>query len=267
MGELADRVAGLEREVAQAREALRIVERLDEEIEDAGEEIRSVYEALCNLSWELDGEIADHNYMAVEGLAYEMWNLVDNEQLRRAIDTNALLSALRDGNSVPAASVSMLMSRAKDVKESHPTLTQEGLDEKCQASLDRAAGIWKEIYDDGSWDSEDERNDHLEDHMREARQEAISDRAMRAGRFLMVLCDYLAETVWPKVTDALREGNLESAARALKEASLAGKTAPAAYKLYEVNLSVQYETAPSSLGFAGEQLMAFESWLGAQGRG
>jgi hypothetical protein len=145
MGELADRVAGLEREVAQAREALRIVERLDEEIEDAGEEIRSVYEALCNLSWELDGEIADHNYMAVEGLAYEMWNLVDNEQLRRAIDTNALLSALRDGNSVPAASVSMLMSRAKDVKESHPTLTQEGLDEEFQASLDRAAGIWKEI--------------------------------------------------------------------------------------------------------------------------
>lgn len=75
----------------------------------------------------------------------------------------------------------------------------------------------------------------------------------------MELCDHLAETVWPEVTAALRRADLEEAARALKEASMVGKTAPAVYKLYEVNLSVQYESSPYSLGAVGEQLMAFES--------
>ncbi|MYU24381.1 hypothetical protein [Streptomyces sp. SID8352] len=109
--------------------------------------------------------------------------------------------------------------------------------------------------------------EEVADRMHEARQEATSDRAARAGRFLMELCDHLAETVWPEVTGALRRTDLEKAARALKEASMAGKTAPAVYKLYEVNLSVQYESSPYSLGAVGEQLMAFESWLGAEGRG
>ncbi|MEJ8652815.1 hypothetical protein WKI65_33320 [Streptomyces sp. MS1.AVA.3] len=231
------------------------------------EEVESVYEALRNLSWELDGEVADHNYAAVEGLAYELWNLVDSEQLRRAVDTITLLTAVRDGRPLPTVSVAALVNGLKDVRASHPTLTQEELDQAFRASMARAEGIWREIYDDGSWDSEDERNDHLADHMHEARQEAISDRAVRAGRFLMELCDRIAETVWPEVTNALREANLESVARALKEASMAGKTAPEVYTLYEVNLSMQYESAPSSLGAEGEQLMAFESWLGLQGGG
>lgn len=42
MGELADRVAGLEREVADAQEALQLVERVDEEIEAAVEVVESV---------------------------------------------------------------------------------------------------------------------------------------------------------------------------------------------------------------------------------
>ncbi|MEV6572216.1 hypothetical protein [Streptomyces sp. NPDC051577] len=267
MGELADRVARLEREVAEAQEALRIMKKVDEEIECAMEEVESVCEALLNLSGELDGEIADHNYPAVERCAYELWGLVDSEQVRRAVDTVALLTAVRDGGSLPAASVPTLISRLKDVKASHPTLTQEALDQEVQAATDRAADIWKRIYDDGSWDSEDERKEHLADHLREARQEAISDRAVRAGRFLMELCDHLAETVWPEVTDGLRGADLERVARALKEASLAGETAPAVYKLYEVNLSVQYESDPYSLGAMGEQLMAFESWLGVQEKG
>ncbi|MFJ5095319.1 hypothetical protein [Streptomyces sp. NPDC088557] len=66
MGELADRVARLEGEVTEAQEALRVVAKIDEEIENALEEVESVQEALLNLSWELDGEIADHNYSAVE---------------------------------------------------------------------------------------------------------------------------------------------------------------------------------------------------------
>ncbi|MEU9003784.1 hypothetical protein, partial [Streptomyces sp. NPDC048551] len=119
----------------------------------------------------------------------------------------------------------------------------------------------------GSWDSEGEREDHLADHLNEARQEAISDRAVRAGRFLMELCDHLAETVWPEVTDGLRGSDLARVARALKEASMAGETAPAVYKLYEVSLSAQYESAPYSLGAMGEQLMAFESWMGTQNAG
>ncbi|MFF7298731.1 hypothetical protein [Streptomyces sp. NPDC008265] len=267
MGELADRVARLEHEVTEAQEALRVVEKIDEEIESAMDEIESVCEALLNLSGQLDGEIADHNYAAVEGYAYELWGLVDSEQARRAVDTVALLTAVRDGRALPATSVDALIIALKDVKASHPTLTQEELDQEFQAAVDRAEGIWREIYDDGSWESEDERESHLADHMHEARQEAISERAVRAGRLLMELCDHLAETVWPEVTDGLRGTDLERVARALKEASLAGETAPAVYKLYEVNLSVQYESDPYSLGVMGEQLMAFESWLGVQEKG
>ncbi|MBT2452506.1 hypothetical protein J7F03_36735 [Streptomyces sp. ISL-43] len=198
---------------------------------------------------------------AVERYAYELYGLVDNEQLRRAADTVVLLTALRDGGPFPAAPVETHMKRLKDVKASHPTLTQEELDQEFQAAIDR-----REIYDDGSWDSEDERNDHLADHLHKARQEAISDRAVRAGRFLMELCGHIAETVWPEVTDALRAANVDGVARALRKASMAGETSPAVYKLYEVNLSVQYESAPCSLGAAGEQLMAFESWIGLQGK-
>ncbi|MEU8496701.1 hypothetical protein AB0C86_08215 [Streptomyces lavendulae] len=267
MGELADRVARLEHEVTEAQEALRVVEKVDEEIERAMEEVESVCEALLNLSGELDVEIADHNYPAVERCAYELWGLVDSEQVRRAVDTVALLTAVRDGRALPATSVDALMVGLKDVKASHPTLTQEELDHEFQLAMDRAEGIWREIYDDGSWESEDERKDHLADHLHEARQEAISDRAVRAARFLMELCDHLAETVWPEVTEGLRGTDLERVARALKEASMAGETAPAVYKLYEVNLSEQYESAPYSLGAVGEQLVAFESWLGVQGKG
>lgn len=267
MGELADGVARLEREFAEAQEALRVVQKIEEEIESAMEEVESVCEALLNLSWELDGEIADHNYPAVERYAYELWGLVDSERVRRAVDTVALLTAVRDGRPLPAMSVAVLMKNLKDVNASHPTLTQEALDQEFQAAMGRAEDIWKKIYDDGSWDSENERKDHLADHLHEARQEAISDRAVRAGRFLMELCEHLAETVWPEVTDSLRGTDFERVARALKEASMAGETAPAVYKLYEVNLSVQYESSPYSLGAVGEQLMAFESWLGAQGEG
>ncbi|MCH0538149.1 hypothetical protein I3F58_00940 [Streptomyces sp. MUM 203J] len=267
MGELADRVARLEREAAEAQEALRVAEKVDEEIENAMDEVESVCEALLNLSGELDVEIADHNYQAVERCAYELWGLIDSEQVRRAVDTVALLTAVRDGGSLPTVSVEALIAGLKDVEASHPTLTQEVLDTEFQTALDRAEGIWKRIYDDGSWDSEEARNNHLSDHMDEARQEAISERAARAGRFLMELCDHLAEAVWPEVTDGLRAADLERVARALKEASMAGETAPAVYKLYEVNLSVQYESSPYSLGAMGEQLMAFDSWLGAGGRG
>ncbi|MER5727117.1 hypothetical protein ABT084_01965 [Streptomyces sp. NPDC002138] len=267
MGELADRVARLEREVTEAQEALRVVEKIDEEIENAMDEIASVSEALLNLSGELDVEIADHNYSAVGRCADELWSLVDSEQALRAVDTVALLTAVRDGLALPAVSVDALMSGLKGVEASHPTLTQEELDQEFQEAMDRAESIWKKIYDDGSWESEDERKDHLADHMREAQQEAISDRAERAGRFLMELCDHLAETVWPEVTEGLRGTDLQRVARALKAASMAGKTAPAVYKLYEVNLSVQYESSPYSLGAMGEQLMAFESWLGVQGKG
>ncbi|MEU9007304.1 hypothetical protein, partial [Streptomyces sp. NPDC048551] len=179
MGELADQVARLEREVAEAQEALRVVDKVDEEIESAMEEVESVCGSLLNLSGELDGEIADHNYQAVERCAYELWGLVDSEQVRRAADTVALLTAVREGRPLPTTSVAALMSGLKDVEASHPTLTQEALDREFQAEIDRAEGVWKEIYDDGSWDSEGEREDHLADHLNEARQEAISDRAVR----------------------------------------------------------------------------------------
>ncbi|MDJ0379340.1 hypothetical protein [Streptomyces sp. G-G2] len=85
------------------------------------------------------------------------------------------------------------MNRLKDVKASHPTLTQEELDQECQAAVDRAEGIWKRICGDASWDGEDERNRHLADHLHEARQEAISDRAVGYGRTV----DGVRIMAWP----------------------------------------------------------------------
>ncbi|WP_432247878.1 hypothetical protein ACRAR1_08485 [Streptomyces sanyensis] len=140
MGDLADGVARLERERAEAQEALRVVERVDEEIESAMDEIGSVYGALLDLSGELDGEIADHNHAAVERCAYELWGLVDSEQARRAVDTVALLTAVRDGRPLPAASVDALLVRLKDVEASHPTLTREELDQESRTAMDRAEG-------------------------------------------------------------------------------------------------------------------------------
>ncbi|MFD9722776.1 hypothetical protein [Streptomyces sp. NPDC059072] len=264
MGELADRVAGLENELEEAREALGVVERIDETIELAADEVESVYGTLCNLSWELDGEIADYNYPAVERYADELRGLVDGAHLWRAVDTVLLLTAVREGHPLPEASIKTHMDRVKDAKASHPTLTQEELDTDFRAVMDRAENTWKDVFDDGSWDSEQQRQDHLANHLHEARLEAVADRAERAGRFLMKLCDHIAESVWPEVTAALRAADVEGVARALKQASAAGQEAPAAYELYVVNLSAQYESAPSSLGAMGEQLMAFESWMGLQ---
>lgn len=202
--------------------------------------------------------------MEVERCSYELRGLIADQELLRAIDTIGLCTALRSGGPLPASSIESRMHGLKDIHPSHPTLTQEELDREFKAALHRAEQTWNEIYDDGAWDSEDERSNHLADHLHEARQEAVSARADRAGRSLIKLCDHLAETVWPEVTAAARAADLERAARGLKEAFLAAETAPALYKLYEVNLSIKYESAPYSLGGVGEQLMAFESWLGLQ---
>ncbi|MFI2506093.1 hypothetical protein [Streptomyces sp. NPDC018972] len=59
-------------------------------------------------------------------------------------------------------------------------------------------------------------------------------------------------------------GDIEEVLETLAAVDAAGKEAEPAYKVYEVALSEQYESSPSSLGAVGEHLMSFESWLGTQ---
>ncbi|MFF3916280.1 hypothetical protein ACFYZB_22850 [Streptomyces sp. NPDC001852] len=58
-------------------------------------------------------------------------------------------------------------------------------------------------------------------------------------------------------------GDRERAVRALSAAWAAARETEPAYKLYEVNLSAQYESSPMSLGAMGEYLSDFETWLRA----
>ncbi|MFF1416777.1 hypothetical protein [Streptomyces sp. NPDC058280] len=47
----------------------------------------------------------------------------------------------------------------------------------------------------------------------------------------------------------------------LAAACAAAREAESPYKLYEVNLSIQYESSSASLGALGELLGDFETWL------
>ncbi|MEU2859651.1 hypothetical protein ACIQWL_03000 [Streptomyces mirabilis] len=264
MGEIADQVARLERLAEEAQEALKLSERIGEEIETRIEEVEGVYGALLNLSGEFDTYIADHDYMAVERSAYELQGLVDDRSLYRTIDVVLQLITLQDGRAIPGSSIEQRMEEIRKVEASHPALTEEELDREFNRTLEQADATWRSIWDDGTWDSDTSREQHRDDHLYEARQEAVADRALRAGRVLMELCEYIAETLWSDVTGGLRTGDAERVTRALKAAAIAGDSAPKAYKLYEVKLSEQYEANPYSLGAVGEQVMAFESWVKTQ---
>ncbi|MGW4727726.1 hypothetical protein ACWEQC_00745 [Streptomyces shenzhenensis] len=53
----------------------------------------------------------------------------------------------------------------------------------------------------------------------------------------------------------------ERAVQALAAASAAARATESAYKLYEVNLSIQFESSPESLGAVGKFLRAVRAWL------
>ncbi|MFD5031805.1 hypothetical protein ACFWM0_15515 [Streptomyces sp. NPDC058405] len=65
----------------------------------------------------------------------------------------------------------------------------------------------------------------------------------------------------------MESGDRERAVRALAAASSAARATESAYKLYEVNLSIQFESSPESMGAMGEFLSDAQGWLLSQKSG
>ncbi|MEV8594635.1 hypothetical protein [Streptomyces sp. NPDC052012] len=260
MGDLAKAVAELEEKVENVRELRKIVERLDTEIATRMDEIETIGSAVLDIHGDLDNQIAEYDYMAVEqSLAY-LRSLVDMEEVLPAIDAVLLLTALRDDEPVPDPTLPLSLFQNGDSWE-HPRLSQEDLDRDFQADLARADRRWEEIWGDHDWSDPDERDSQRAEDRADAEQEAIKERAHRAGTHLRELVDYIGDRLWPDLVEAVEAGDRGRAVRALAAACAAARETEPAYKLYEVNLSAQYESSPMSLGAMGELLSDAETWL------
>jgi hypothetical protein len=264
MGELAKAVAELEEQVEDARELRQIVERLDIEIAARMDEIETIGSALLDLHGDLDNQIAEYDYMAVEQSVASLRGLVEMEEVLPAIDAVLLLTALRDDGSMPDLTLPLSAFEAGDSGE-HPRLTQEDLDRDYAADLERADQRWKKIWGDHTWEDPDERDSQWAEHRAEAERQAIKDRARRAAAHVEELVDDIGGTLWPDLVEAVEAGDRGRAVRALAAACAAAREAETAYKLYEVNLSMQYESSPMSLGAMGEFLSDAETWLRSPG--
>ncbi|WP_030543810.1 hypothetical protein [Streptomyces albus] len=260
MGDLAKAVADLEEQVEDARELGHIVERLDTEITARMEEIEGIGTAILDLHGELDNQIAEYDYMAVEQSAATLRGLVDMEELLPSIDAILLLTALRDDEPVPHLTLRLSAFEDEGAWE-HPRLTQDDLDRDFKAELARGEERWERIWGDHSWSNDDERDSHRAQDRADDEQEAIKDRAHRAGQHIMKLVDHVGNEVWPSLVEAVQSGDREGAIEALAAACAAARESEPAYKLYEVNLSAQYERSPMSLGAMGEYLSGYETWL------
>ncbi|KOV24897.1 hypothetical protein ADK60_23230 [Streptomyces sp. XY431] len=252
MSEITDAVAALEEQAAEGRELRRTVERVETEIADHLDELRSIGSAILDLHFDLDNQIAEHDYSAVEQAVGTLGGLVDGAEILPKIDAVLLLTALLEGEPTPDLTVPIELFRAGETPTfEHPRLTQEDLDRQFQ----------KEMAD---WSEPDEQDDRwAEDHW-SAKQEAIRNRAHKAGLHLMELFDHIGDNLWPELIESVETGRRDDAVRALAAAAAAARDARPAYKLYEVNLSIQYEADPSSLGAMGEFLSGFETWLFSQ---
>ncbi|WP_414504784.1 hypothetical protein [Streptomyces sp. NEAU-L66] len=260
MGELAKAVADLEKRVEDVRELRKIIERLDTEIAVRMDEIETIGSTLLDLHGDLDDQIAEYDYTAVEQSVASLRGLVDMEEVLPAIDAVLLLTALRDDESVPDLTLP-LSSFEIDGSWEHPRLTQEELDRKFEAEMARAEQRWEESWADHAWADPDERESQRAEDLARAEREAIENRAHRAGTHIMKLVDYIGDTLWPDLVEAVEAGDRERAVQALAAACAGARDAEPAYKLYEINLSAQYESSPMSLGAMGEFLSDFETWL------
>ncbi|MGW7574988.1 hypothetical protein [Streptomyces sp. NPDC054765] len=260
MGELAKAVADLEKQVEDVRELRKIIERLDTEIAARMDEIETIGSTLLDLHGDLDDQIAEYDYTAVEQSVASLRGLVDMEEVLPAIDAVLLLTALRDDESVPDLTLP-LSSFENDDSWEHPRLTQEDLDRKFEAEMARAEQLWEESWAAHTWADPDERESQRAEDLARAEREAIENRAHRAGTHIMELVDYIGDTLWPELVEAVEAGDRGRAVQALAAACAGARDAEPAYKLYEINLSAQYESSPMSLGAMGEFLSDFETWL------
>ncbi|KUO12470.1 hypothetical protein [Streptomyces sp. DSM 15324] len=258
MSELTNLVAKLERQVREAEEAHRIADGVGEAYEDLLDEIRHISSTISELSWELDGHIADCDYSAVQRSVYEIRGATDADRLLPVLRQVLLLRALWEGATLPDPAAIESLPELPPEDMAHPTLTWEELRRDSQQELEEREASARRI-----WCDEDDEAE-LQDALDRARSEAIQDRATRAGRQLMKLCEYISEKLCPRLVTSAENGNIEEALKTLAAMDAAGQEAEPAYKVYEVALSEQYDHSPTSLGAMGEHLMLFESWLGTQ---
>ncbi|MEU9127456.1 hypothetical protein AB0D08_04940 [Kitasatospora sp. NPDC048540] len=217
MSEIAKAVAALEEQAAEARELRQTLERIEAEVDAHLDDLRGIGSAILDLHFDLDNQIAEHDYSAVEQAVGTLGGLVDVAEILPKIDAVLLLTALLEGTPTPDLTVPV------------------------------------ELFEAGE----------AEDH-RSAEQEAIRNRAHKAGLHLIELFDHIGDNLWPELIESVETGRRDDAVRALAAAAAAARDARPAYKLYEVNLSIQYEADPSSLGAMGEFLSGFETWLFSQ---
>lgn len=255
MSELIRLATELERRVREAGEAHEVADRLWNAAEVLLDEIRAVSSLLSELRFDIDGYVADDDYPAVERSAYEIRGVTDADRLLPVLRQAMLLLALRDGSPLPQPDALDSLPEVAPTETSHPVLSLDELlrdsDQELKSTEESLRRIW----------CDDDDASELEEHLHNAHIDAVRDRATRAGRQLMELCDYISEELCASLVGSTESGRTDDALRVLAAIDLAGKEAPKAYKVYEAALSEQYERSPSSLGSVGEQLTAFESWI------
>ncbi|WP_369392732.1 hypothetical protein AB5J72_38005 [Streptomyces sp. CG1] len=264
MGKLAEAIAALEESVKDSRSLRAIVERLDVEISMRLEDIEGIGAEIMDLASDLDNQLAECDYFAVQRAAESLPGLACWERVLPAIDSIVLLTAIRDEMPAPDLTLpSAEGSAGEGVDHEHPVLTQQDLDRQLAADVANAEQQWQQIWGKHDWDDATEREAHFSDARYEAEQEAVKTRTRRAGQHIMDLFEYVSET-WGALTEAAEAARRDDAIEALKAACAAARQAEPAYKLYEVALSQQYTLAPSSLGAMGEFLGGAEAWLKSQ---
>lgn len=205
MSDLAKAVAELEKEAEDVRELRQIVERLDTEIYARMEEIEAIGTEVLDLHGDLDNQIAEYDYMAVEQSVASLGGLVDLESVLPAIDTVLLLTALRDAEPVPDLTLPLSSFETQD-SWGHPRLSQKDLDRAFETTLARADQRWEEIWGDHRWEDANERDSKRAEDRADTEREAINERAGRAGAHIMELIDYIGDTLWPDLVEAVEAG-------------------------------------------------------------
>ncbi|MEY9965951.1 hypothetical protein ABIA33_004006 [Streptacidiphilus sp. MAP12-16] len=264
MGDLAKAVAELELQLEEARELGAIAERLDTEIAANLDEIDSVGSAVREAHYELDNQIAEHNYAAVEESVNSVVGLIDPRTILPAVDAVLLLTAIRDDRALPSRAWPHAFDQEAEADNS-PLLTQEQLDAQQATELANAAEDWEAHWGDTDWD-ESQRDDQWATDRAEHENDALRNVVRTAAGNIEKIIEGIGETVWPDLEKALGAGDRDGAIQHLLEALKAAQQLPTAYQLYEVNLSRLYTSSPGSLGAMGEHLMGVETWLTIRGQ-
>ncbi|OWA25358.1 hypothetical protein [Streptomyces sp. CS057] len=257
MSELVNQITALERKVRESDEARQTADRLWDATEDVLDELRSLESSFYTFSSDIDGFIGDNDYPAVERAAYEIQGALAAQHLLPLVRRAMLLLAFREGSSLPALGVMESVPDVAPGDAAHPSLTWGELMRDSERDLASSEESLRKIWCDEGDEAE------LDEHLHDARFEAIRDRATRAGRQVIALCDYVAQLV-PELVRCTERLLVDEALRAVAVLDAAGDEAPKAYKVYEAALSEQYEQSPGSLGVMGEHLMQFESWMRSQ---